>query len=114
MGATGTTTIDFGAYPGKLDTSVAVTGQAAIVAGSLVEAWIRPVATALHSADEHIMATTMLEVVAGNISGGTGFTIYGLSRESSPGIGSMDGNFRNLPKKVSRLYGTFTIAWAWV
>jgi len=51
--ATGTTTIDFGAFPGATDATVAVTGQAAIVAGSLVEAWIRPVATADHTADEH-------------------------------------------------------------
>jgi hypothetical protein len=35
MGAQGQTTIDFGAFPGKSDASVAVTGQAAIVAGSL-------------------------------------------------------------------------------
>ncbi len=42
MGATGKTTIDFGAFPGKSDTSVAITGQAAIIAGSLVEALIRP------------------------------------------------------------------------
>jgi hypothetical protein len=114
MGATGTTTIDFGAFPGKLDTSVAVTGQASIIAGSLVEAWIRPVATALHSADEHVMATTMLEVIAGNIIAGTGFTIYGLVRDSSFGQGSIDGNFRNLPRKNSKLWGTFTVAWAWV
>ena len=36
--ASGTATLDFGAFPGKTDASVAVTGQAAIVAGSLVVA----------------------------------------------------------------------------
>ena len=55
MGAQGTAVLDFGAFPGKSDASVAVTGQAAIVAGSLVEAWIRPVDTADHTADEHML-----------------------------------------------------------
>jgi hypothetical protein len=96
MAATGTTTIDFGAFPGTADTSVAVTGQTGIVAGSLVEAWIRPVATADHSADEHLVEK--VRVMAGNIVAGTGFTIYGF-------------NDRELGD--TRLYGLFTTAWAW-
>src|SRR5689334_13984305 len=102
MGAQGSTTIDFGAFPGKSDTSVAVTGQAAIVAGSLVEAWIRPEATADHSADEHLVET--LRVSAGNIVAGTGFTIYGLN--SSELIEALTG-------KGTRLYGLWTVAWVW-
>jgi hypothetical protein len=94
--ATGTANLDFGAFPGKSDTSVAVTGQAAIASGSLVEAWIRPVATADHSADEHLVET--LKVSAGNIVAGTGFTIYGLN----------SGQVGN-----TRLYGLWTTAWAW-
>jgi len=90
--ATGTATLDFGAFPGKTDASVAVTGQADIVAGSLVEAWLRPVATATHSADEHWVEE--MDVAAGDISAGAGFTVYGKTR--------------NL-----RLYGTWTVAWAW-
>jgi hypothetical protein len=74
MGAQGTTTIDFGAFPGKSDASVAVTGQAGIVAGSLVEAWIRPVATADHTDTEHMVET--IKVFAADIVAGTGFTIY--------------------------------------
>jgi hypothetical protein len=100
--ATGTATLDFGASPGASDASVAVTGQASIVAGSLVEAWIRPVASADHSADEHMIET--LQVFAGNIIAATGFTIYGFNSNQL-----MD------PQGVaSRLYGTWTIAWAWV
>lgn len=100
--ATGTAVLDFGAFPGKSDASLAITGQAAIVAGSLVEAWIRPVATADHTADEHMVET--LKVFAGNIVAGTGFTIYGLntSQLGAPGDSG------------TRLWGTFTIAWAWV
>lgn len=133
MGATGTTTIDFGAFPGKSDASVDVTGQAAIVAGSLVEAWIRPADTADHSADEHMMET--LKVVAGNIVAGTGFTIYGLNTNQinepvlpDPFNGAM---FQNSATAVAwraatspgwsqrgggmgtRLYGQWSVAWAW-
>jgi hypothetical protein len=77
MGAQGTTTINFGAFPGGYDTSVAVTGQASITGTSLVEAWIFPTATADHSADEHLM--TEIKVRAGNVVAGVGFTIYGFA-----------------------------------
>lgn len=96
--ATGTTILDFGGFPGKSDASVDVTGQTGIVAGSLVEAWIRPVATADHTVDEHILET--LKILAGNIVAGTGFTIYGVSSRQGPG----DGH---------RIYGNWTVAWAW-
>lgn len=94
MGATGTTTITFGAFPGSPDTSVAVTGQTAIVAGSLVEAWILPASTADHSVAEHYIDPP--RVLAGEIVAGTGFTIRGFS-------------FNALPH-----YGVFNVAWAWV
>lgn len=73
----GTATLDFGAFPGAYDASVAVTGQAGIVAGSVVQATIRPVTTADHSPDEHMLEP--LKVFAGNIVAATGFTIYGFS-----------------------------------
>lgn len=101
MGAQGTTILDFGAFPGQSDASIAVTGQASIVAGSLAEAWIRPEATADHSTDEHMLET--LKVCAGNIVAGTGFTIYGFN-----------SNPMNEPSGTgTRLSGQFTIAWAW-
>lgn len=93
MATTGTAELDFGAFPGAADTSVDVTGQSGIVAGSLVEAWIRPVATTDHSADEHIVDPP--EVVAGNIVAGTGFTIYGSTNSSL------------------RHHGKYTVAWVW-
>lgn len=131
--ASGTTTLDFGAFPGASDASVAVTGQAAIVAGSIVGAWIRPVATADHTADEHMVET--IEVVAGNISAGVGFTIYGFNTDlnnepvrppdtprsvvvagSVQGAGQQDSAVAQNQHggRGSRLYGTFTVAWAWV
>lgn len=92
MPGTGTTAIDFGAFPGVTDATVDVTGQAGIVAGSLVGAWVRPEATAEHSVDEHRVEA--LEVVADTIVAATGFTIFGRA-----------GN--------NRLYGNWTLAWAW-
>lgn len=73
MGAQGTTTVDFGAFPGGYDATATVTGQAAIVGGSLAEAWLWPVATADHSADEHLLEP--IRVLAYNVSAGVGFTI---------------------------------------
>lgn len=115
MGAQGTAVLDFGAFPGKSDASVAVTGQTGILSGSLVEAWIRPVATADHSADEHMVET--LKVVAGNIVVGTGFTIYGFNtsqlNEAPPGSLSGGQNRAGNEGKGTRIYGQWTIAWAW-
>jgi hypothetical protein len=92
MGAQGTTTVDFGAFPGGQSTTVAVTGQASIIAGSLAEAWVFPTASSNHSADEHIIDPPRL--IAGNVVAGTGFTIYAQAL--------------NAP-----LYGTYTVAWVW-
>lgn len=96
--ATGTATLDFGAFPGATDTSLAITGQTAIVSGSLVEAWLRPAATADHSADEHMIES--IHVFAADIVAGTGFTIHG---RSTTQFG-----------QSTRLYGTWSVAWAWV
>jgi hypothetical protein len=101
VGASGTATLDFGAIPGKSDASVVVTGQGGIVSGSSVEAWIRPVASANHTADEHMVET--LNVFAGSIAAGVGFTIYGFntSQLNSPlGVGT-------------RLTGQWTVSWVW-
>lgn len=125
MGAQGSTTVDFGAFPGSSDTSVAVTGQASILAGSLVEAWLSPVATADHTADEHWLET--IRVVAGNVVASTGFTIYAMNTSqlneplTQPGV----DRFRPAATTVyglsepsvggigTRLYGQFTVNWVW-
>ncbi|MBL8911643.1 MAG: hypothetical protein JNM17_13200 [Archangium sp.] len=132
MGAQGTTTVDFGTFPGKSDASVDVTGQAAIVGTSLVEAWLYPAPTADHSADEHLLET--MKVVAGNIVAGVGFTIYALntSQLNEPLQSAGAGHPKNglgAPGTVSqpargfapaerggmgtRLYGQWTVAWVW-
>lgn len=91
--ATGTTTVDFGAFPGSSHATKAITGQGSILAGSLVEAWVRPAATADHTADEHLADPP--RVVAADIAAGTGFTIHAFS----------EGNVH--------AYGLWTVAWAW-
>jgi hypothetical protein len=97
MSSSGVATLDFGAFPGKTDATVAVTGQTGIVAGSLVGAWIRPVATADHTADEHMVEA--LSVTARDIVAGTGFTVAGVSNTEFG--------------QSTRIYGTWTVAWAW-
>lgn len=127
----GTATIDFGAFPGASHATVVVTGQAAIVAGSVVQAWIRPVATADHSADEHMLET--LKVHAANIVAGIGFTVNAfnagtinepdvaaVSRDAVSqqaarpgGRGQQNAAGSDKGGKGTRIYGQWTIAWSW-
>lgn len=122
MGDRGTFQLDFGAAPGKSDTSVIVTGLAGIVAGvladtttiradttthtsdelgSMVEAYVYPRGNTDHSADEHILEP--IQVYAGNIVTGSSFTAYGI--------------YRGIPDAVSgkaAVYGVFTFNWVYV
>lgn len=124
--------IDFGAFPGSSDANAAVTGQTAIVSGSIVGASLRLEATADHSADEHFIES--ISVFAGNIVAGTGFTVYarntGFLSEPLESPGSQRrqvahttaGNNTKGPgdqgKSVgglgTRIYGQWNVAWAWV
>ena len=90
MGTQGTATVDFGSK--ATDTSTTVTGQADILADSLAEAWVFPSATASNTADNHWVDD--IEVVAGNVQEGTGFTIYAKCR-------------------TGFAHGVFTIGWVW-
>lgn len=127
-GSTGTASLNFGAFPGASDASVAVTGQAAIVSGSIVQAWLRPEATADHSADEHMIET--IEVYAGNIQAGTGFTIYGFNTSqlneplvpfkgpNSTAVAASLGGPQNLQLPTAggigtRVYGAWSVQWRW-
>lgn len=106
MAGQGTTTINFGTFPGSPDAQVTITGQTGITGTSLVEAWVFPTATADHSVDEHWADPP--EVMAGNIVAGTGFTIYGVAktREGS-------GIQRERSNNNSNPYGLWTVAWVW-
>lgn len=126
-GTTGTATLDFGAFPGASDASIAV-ASAAIGAGDRPMAWIFPVATADHSADEHMLET--FEVFAHSVAAGVGFTISGFNRSelfeplerfrsvrlttlagaatvlATPGLQMPTQGGRG-----TRIYGTWTIGW---
>ena len=77
MSATGTAVLDFGAAPGNNMASVVITGQAAILAGSLVESWLMYSTSADHNEMEHLVVP--MNIRCGTIVPGTGFTIYGMS-----------------------------------
>lgn len=119
MGAQGTATLDFGAFPGASDAAVAITGQASILAGSLVEAWLFPAATADHTADEHLVET--LRVMAGNVVAGVGFTVYGvnvsqLNEPLLPGRAVANQINTVLPTiggVGTLLYGAWNVGWVW-
>ena len=98
MGNTGTATIDFGAT-GSIDTSVAVTGEASILSGSVAEAYFMADTTADHSDDEHVMASSMISLTCSTATAGVGFTIYAVAA----GDVSIKG-----------LVGQFTVRWVWV
>lgn len=120
----GTATIDFGAFPGKSDTSVAVTGQGSILSGSVVNAWLFPAATADHTADEHLVET--INIRAGNVIAATGFTIYAVNtsytNEPVEQLPHPNNDFKvnAIPAKKgtvggigTRIYGTWNVAWQW-
>jgi hypothetical protein len=125
MAATGTASLDFGVFPGTSHTSLTVTGQAGITAGSLVEAWIFPAATADHTADEHVVES--IKVMAGNVVAGTGFTIYGVNTSEinepldMPGVSSFRSAVTtaygyaepSVGGKGTLIYGVFNIAWVY-
>jgi hypothetical protein len=124
-GASGQTTIDFGAFPGASDASVAITGQTGILVGSIIEAWLVAQPTADHTADEHRVET--ISVTCGDIVAGTGFTIYaqntsqlnepltdaGMDRFRSTAATSYGNAGRSIGGRGTRIYGTWTVAWRW-
>jgi hypothetical protein len=97
----GTTTVDFGAFPGSTHATATVTGQSAIVATSVVQVSIRPAATDDHTADEHMVEN--IRVVASDIVAGTGFTINAVP------VGNQFTAFGATPM----LYGEWAVGWCW-
>lgn len=123
----GTSIIDFGSQ-GSNHTTLAVTGQAAIVSGSLVFCWVKPEATLDHSADEHIAEDII--VYASDIIAATGFTLHAKSGQgviSAPAVqrlarfsgtgqdfGPGQAARNNLPTpgaKTPLLFGRWSIGW---
>ena len=125
VGAQGLTTINFGAFPGSSDASLDITGQAGIDSASVVTAWLQPADTDDHTADEHRIET--ISVMAGNVIGGTGFTIYAqnTSQTNEPLLDNGASTSRPAATTVygytgmsvggrgTRIYGKWTVAWKW-
>jgi hypothetical protein len=94
MATQGSTTIDFGAFPGNTNVALNVTGQTGIASGAEVDAWLTAAATADHSIDEHVMDGPI--VLAGNVQAGVGFTIYAAARDLG-----------------GKAYGLWSVSWVW-
>jgi hypothetical protein len=82
-GATqGRATIDFGAFPGSVYTSLTITGLSTITATSYIDVFIDPaVPTADHTSAEHFVDPP--RVAAGDIVVGVGFTIHAFSVDNN-------------------------------
>lgn len=93
--AQGTATIDFGAFPGSNEASVAVTGQTTISATSKVEVFVMgDDTTSDHTASDHRYLEALgISFTGGTPTAGTGFTIYG--------------------RCTDKLQGTFALRWIW-
>jgi hypothetical protein len=91
---TGTATLNFGAFPGSNEASVAVTGQTAILSTSKVEAFVMSDdTTADHTANDHKYLGSFANLTCGTATAATGFTINATSLE--------------------KLNGTFAVRWVW-
>jgi hypothetical protein len=80
----GSTTIDFGAWPGSNEASVAVTGQTGISASTPVEAWLMAEAAGTHTLQDATYAARFISLTVGAPSG-TSFTIYARSEHKMQG-----------------------------
>jgi hypothetical protein len=123
----GTSIVDFGSS-GSTHQTLVVTGQAAILAGSLVYCWIKPEDTVDHTADEHIVES--LAVYAASIVAGVGFTLHvkstseiisirpearrsrfsGTGQDFGPGQAARN-NLPNLGGRTPLLKGKWSIGW---
>jgi hypothetical protein len=114
MGASALTTVDFGAFPGSTEVTKDV-ATAGVVAGSRIEAWVQPVATADHSADEHKIEN--IRAVGEYLSDGNiRITAYVVPFPSTPrGPGYQERAYPSQGQvQQHRLHGLFTIGWVWV
>jgi hypothetical protein len=113
--------LDFGAFPGSNVAYVDVV-TAGVIATSAVEAWIRPVASADHSAEDHVVApmkVTGMYVSDGNIR------IYGvntndvippleaqpLHRQVATSTARPEVNLAR--QNAPRFVGQFNVWWVW-
>jgi hypothetical protein len=110
MAVNGTALLDFGSFPGSPEATIDVTGQAGLVATSKIEAWVLPVATADHSADEHKIEN--IRVIAFYKVDGT-LTINGYVVPFPQQLLAIRDSEGGPVQERARLFGKFTIGWVW-
>lgn len=81
----GVATIDFGAFPGKNEATVVITGQSTISSTSKAEAYFMRETSSNHTANDHSYAAFFVALTCGPPTTGVGFTIYGVSSEKVQG-----------------------------
>lgn len=123
MGAQGTATLDFGAFPGSSVTSVDVVATG-VISTSAVEAWIRPVASADHTVEDHIIAPMR---VVGQYLSDNSIRIYGINiNDVMPPMEQVIDNRPSTPVTVAArplvrqqrqdspmLVGQYNVWWVW-
>lgn len=110
--ASGTTTVDFGAFPGSSHVTVDVTGQTGFISTSRHEAYIQPVATADHSTDEHVLETIGVKSVY-QADGTIRIHAFNTSQLNE----RLERRGKNPDLEVggigTLIYGVWTVAWVW-
>lgn len=125
-GAQGNTTVDFGAFPGKSDAEIDITGQTGFdPLTHQVQVWMRAEDSDDHTADEHLIET--IAVGATNFSAGAGFTVrawntsqinepltpQGVNRLRNALTMTLGNSSPSKGGKGTRLYGKWNINWKW-
>lgn len=120
MPGNGSTTVNFGTFPGSPEASTDVTGQSGFVAASIVEAWLLPIATADHSIDEHVAEKEAMDVIAqykvdGTLTIRASARIFQQLREVNNEFSqaSSRGPGVDYTPEPRLLHGLFTMGWAW-
>lgn len=82
----GTAILDFGSFPGLNQASVAVTGQATILANSKVEAYVMANdIVGNHTENDHRYFAMLAGLSCGDLVAATGFTIHARCAEKLTG-----------------------------
>ena len=116
-GGTGTATIDFGAFPGSnvAFVDVAATG---VISTSTINAWIRPVVTADHTAEDHVAAPIR---VIGQYLADDSIRVYGINTndvipplDNVPLRGGSSKQSGVDRQRSPMLVGQYSVFWSWV
>ena len=93
-GVSGSAVIDFGPWPGSDKAAVQITGQTALTAGSLVQAWLLPTGTVDHSDDEVVMLQGVVSIGVQFLTAGVSFWITAGCSDRSMMAGKFNVGYR--------------------